>query len=1803
MKTKILFLIIVALSCSCLQAQTTAIPDDNFEYYLETHTANGSVVDIGDETSMGDGIENNNLVFTDRINTVVSLIISDLGVSDVTGIEDFDALEVFICNNNSIETIDVSNNINLKSLLCSSNLLINLDVSANVNLEDLDCSSNQITVVDFVNNTLLETINCSNNRIAVVDVSQNTNLSSLRVSDNRITDLQLNNNLVLESLFCASNQISILDISVNTNIKTLDVSNNQILNLDLSTINTVVCPEPQTDPVTICQGDALINVSNNELMSLVVANGFNNLITSFSSEGNPDLFCIQIDTGFTTDASWTNDDWTYYADVVCADLYTYVPDDNFEQALINLGLDNVLDNLVLTSNINGLVVLDVSNQNIEDLTGIKDFGALANLNCSVNAIETLDISNNNMLTDLNVSGNNLASLDLSDNPNLAVLNVSNNTLTSLDLNNNTLLDSLDCSGNSIQTLDLSIHPSITNFNCEFNALQALSIKNGQNANLANFNAINNTDLFCIETDIGIVPGGVVWTIDATANYAANCGTYIPDTNFEQALIDLGLDTAPLDNYVTTANISGVVNLDINTSDIADLTGIEDFLALEVLDCSNNVITSLNLTGNLALTNVNCSTNALEFVDIRNGTNNAQLVTFDATNNPNLFCINVDDENYSRNAVGWNEDVNDIYNNDCVTNRYTPIPDDNFEQVLIELGIDNGAADNQVLTANIEFLTSLNVSGRNIESLVGIQAFVSLVELDCSNNYLDELDVSGMRNLEKLFCGSNYFLTNNAANANGVLNTTGTVRLTELFCADNSLTDLDISQYLNLEVLDCSNNNLEVLDISNNNSLVEINCDNNQISNFISYAVDNTTLTKISCNNNEIPALLVNRCLALKTLNCRSNVLNLLDISSNNALEILDASDNELDAIDLSSNTNLITLSAAQNQLTEIDGLTSAVLEALVLNNNEITQLNTVLAGLPSVKYLSVNDNRLTNVDTRFNTNLIELNISNNQIETLQLPNNINQLKTLNCSRNIITGDLDLTTMGIGACPAKNINNPLDFCPESITINISNNQLEFINIQNGINADISSFAATGNSNLTCIQVDNVNAIGVNWVKDDTTNFSEECRFGETFVPDDNFEQALIALGYDVGPLDDYVPTANIEIVTNLDISGNTISDITGIEDFLALQVLNCSNNNLSAIDFSSNANLVEINCANNVLSDLDVTNSTNITSISIANNLFTAFNTSAIPTLQQFNCESNSIVELDFSANTALTNLNCGSNVLEVLNLQNGQNLNLLNLNAQNNPNLSCIQTDNGEAPGGVSWLKDATTTYAINCRFGQTFVPDDNFEQALITLGYDEGPLDDYVLTANIQNLVLLDISGYEINDATGIEDFENLTSLNVSNNEISTIDITSNILLTNIDASGNMLAVLDISNQQDLKVLDISNNNFTQIDFTSNLDIVELNIATNSFATLNVDILLDLERLNCASNQLTELSVSLNTKLRELVCSSNLLFQDNLNIQNGTNEILSNFNATNNPDLTCILVDDPAAVRANENGFFNSWFKDASSTYQLICDDADNDGVANEDDLCPGTPFGEPVDLFGCRFNVLPDDNFTILITDETCLNNNDGEIQITTKTFYEYKVNVKGENFDRDYTFTNTINILNMLEGAYRLCITSEALPNFERCFDVIIKHPENLKVITGKRKNGKAVSFDMSGSSKYIVDFNGLVFTTSKSEITLQLEQGNNTIKISTDKPCQGSHEEQIFLSNKMFVYPNPFQNQFNIYFGDVMDDRISVSICSYLGQLVYHKDVIDTASRNLTIETGSYNSGLYTVTVKSSNGLSTFKMVKK
>ena len=145
-------------------------------------------------------------------------------------------------------------------------------------------------------------------------------------------------------------------------------------------------------------------------------------------------------------------------------------------------------------------------------------------------------------------------------------------------------------------------------------------------------------------------------------------TYIPDDNFEQVLINLNLDDI-FDDSVSTAAIDTVTSLYLTNYNIIELVGIEDFVELRSLFCSDNQIVELDLRDNVNLIQVNCRNNQLTSLDVRNG-NNLGLWYFTALNNPDLFCIAVD-EVANANA-NWEKDSGCTFSSNCSTSSISEL---------------------------------------------------------------------------------------------------------------------------------------------------------------------------------------------------------------------------------------------------------------------------------------------------------------------------------------------------------------------------------------------------------------------------------------------------------------------------------------------------------------------------------------------------------------------------------------------------------------------------------------------------------------------------------------------------------------------------------------------------------------------------------------------------------------------------------------------------------------------------------------------------------------------------------------------------------------------------------------------------------------------------------------------------------------------------------------------------------------------------------------------------------------------------
>ena len=94
--------------------------------------------------------------------------------------------------------------------------------------------------------------------------------------------------------------------------------------------------------------------------------------------------------------------------------------------------------------------------------------------------------------------------------------------------------------------------------------------------------------------------------------------------------------------------------------------ISQNIELDRIWCYDNQLNSLDASNNPNLILLACHYNQLTSLDLRNG-NNQNTGSFHVNNNPNLYCINVDDSNWANNnwtASNGNIDTHQYFSNNC-----------------------------------------------------------------------------------------------------------------------------------------------------------------------------------------------------------------------------------------------------------------------------------------------------------------------------------------------------------------------------------------------------------------------------------------------------------------------------------------------------------------------------------------------------------------------------------------------------------------------------------------------------------------------------------------------------------------------------------------------------------------------------------------------------------------------------------------------------------------------------------------------------------------------------------------------------------------------------------------------------------------------------------------------------------------------------------------------------------------------------------------------------------------------------------
>ena len=315
----------------------------------------------------------------------------------------------------------------------------------------------------------------------------------------------------------------------------------------------------------------------------------------------------------------------------------------------------------------------------------------------------------------------------------------------------------------------------------------------------------------------------------------------------------------------------------------------------------------------------------------------------------------------------------------------------------------------------------------------------------------------------------------------------------------------------------------------------------------------------------------------------------------------------------------------------------------------------------------------------------------------------------------------------------------------------------------------------------------------------------------------------------------ITTINISGLTNLeflDLNENNLSSIdVTTNSFLGELFLN-DNTGLSTIDLTNNEDIQIVSCNNcSGLSSITFGNSTDLESVLLDNTALTAIDLSLLVDLREISVRETDIEFLDLSNNSVLVDIFATDGKLTGMDLRNGGNTNIDELEITGNPDLFCVQVDDVSYANTNFTNKDVQTSFSEDCVAPIITLVGDNPQEIILGSGYTElGAMTDDGSAITIDTSEFVDAVGtytiyYDATDASGnmatqvIRTVNVVPLLNVEDNQIDTIILYPNpatdqvwitgldeeAQLTLFDMNGRVLRTVNITNDQAISTTGLS--------------------------------------------------------------------------------------------------------------------------------------------------------------------------------------------------------------------------------------------------------------------------------------------------------------------------------------------------------------------------------------------------------------
>lgn len=480
----------------------------------------------------------------------------------------------------------------------------------------------------------------------------------------------------------------------------------------------------------------------------------------------------------------------------------YFPDKAFLDYVAQFDINK--DHHLSEEELAAVTEMDCSQRAITNLAGIELFSNLSSLNCSQNKIVTLDPSLFPQVTSLNSSSNPLTTLDVSSLQGLTSLSCNNDQLGSLILGSLPALTELDCSQNALTTLDLSKLPELISLNCSDNQLNALDVTH--NAKLATLNCKNNAITHLDLTENKQLK-------DAQYDESVALALALSADNFpDQVLMQAIAQHDDGDGKLTQEERDQITQLSLDSSELTSLKGLHYLTHLENLEIKGAHLSADSIELPESLTSLTLTSSNLASLDLsglhklKSATltgNGMTSLTVGAANTA-LKELNVKENQLKTlDLSSLKGGLSKLYLDPSVkvtgatVNTSSDFSDSELRSLLFSKKY-NPNEDDMLTSSERSEVTTLDVNGKPISSLEGLDAFKNLTTLDCGNTKITSLELKGLD------------------------------KLTELRCAHAQLTQLTLSGLPALTKLDCSQNKLKTLDVSSNKSLTLLNAMGNSL---------------------------------------------------------------------------------------------------------------------------------------------------------------------------------------------------------------------------------------------------------------------------------------------------------------------------------------------------------------------------------------------------------------------------------------------------------------------------------------------------------------------------------------------------------------------------------------------------------------------------------------------------------------------------------------------------------------------------------------------------------------------------------------------------------------------------------------------------------------------------------------------------------------------------------------------------------------------------------------------------------------